>query len=87
MAGNAVLLDGSRVAFPNTTNGCNRRIVQSMHGVRATKYHPYVYGVLVFEAIATFVGQVSVLSLVALFGAATTLLLFYHLLLYLKLWV
>ncbi|KAM0015489.1 putative UAA transporter [Helianthus debilis subsp. tardiflorus] len=34
--------------------------------------HPYVYGVLVFEAAATFVGQVSVLSLVALFGAATT---------------
>lgn len=25
-----------------------------------------------FEAVATFVGQVSVLSLVALFGAATT---------------
>ncbi|XP_075501062.1 UDP-galactose/UDP-glucose transporter 2-like [Primulina tabacum] len=34
--------------------------------------HLYVYGVLVFEAMATFVGQVSVLSLVALFGAATT---------------
>ncbi|GAV79422.1 UAA domain-containing protein [Cephalotus follicularis] len=35
-------------------------------------HHPYVYGVLVFEAIATFIGQVSVLSLIALFGAATT---------------
>ncbi|CAI0470581.1 unnamed protein product [Linum tenue] len=34
--------------------------------------HPYVYGVLVFEAMATFIGQVSVLSLIALFGAATT---------------
>ncbi|CAM9002399.1 unnamed protein product [Rhodiola kirilowii] len=34
--------------------------------------HPYVYGVLVFEAMATYVGQVSVLSLIALFGAATT---------------
>ncbi|CAA2951324.1 UDP-galactose UDP-glucose transporter 4-like [Olea europaea subsp. europaea] len=34
--------------------------------------HPYVYGVLVFEAMATFVGQVSVLSLIALFGAAIT---------------
>ncbi|KAK6947713.1 UAA transporter [Dillenia turbinata] len=34
--------------------------------------HLYVYGVLGFEAMATFVGQVSVLSLVALFGAATT---------------
>ncbi|EPS61479.1 hypothetical protein M569_13320, partial [Genlisea aurea] len=34
--------------------------------------NPYVYGVLVFEAMATFVGQVSVLSLIALFGAATT---------------
>ncbi|KAJ6344248.1 hypothetical protein OIU76_005881 [Salix suchowensis] len=34
--------------------------------------HPYVYLVLVFEAMATFVGQVSVLSLIALFGAATT---------------
>ncbi|KAL3743126.1 hypothetical protein ACJRO7_018426 [Eucalyptus globulus] len=34
--------------------------------------HPYVYGVLIFEAMATFVGQVSVLSLIAIFGAATT---------------
>ncbi|OAY59884.1 UDP-galactose/UDP-glucose transporter 2 [Manihot esculenta] len=34
--------------------------------------HPYVYGVLVFEAMATFIGQLSVLSLVAIFGAATT---------------
>ncbi|KAG5565592.1 hypothetical protein RHGRI_001492 [Rhododendron griersonianum] len=34
--------------------------------------HPCVYGVLVFEAMATFVGQVSVLSLIAVFGAATT---------------
>ncbi|CAH9077514.1 unnamed protein product [Cuscuta epithymum] len=34
--------------------------------------HPYVYGVLVFEAMATFVGQISVLSLIAIFGAATT---------------
>ncbi|VFQ87595.1 unnamed protein product [Cuscuta campestris] len=34
--------------------------------------HPYVYGVLVFEAMATFVGQLSVLSLIAIFGAATT---------------
>ncbi|XP_020085342.1 UDP-galactose/UDP-glucose transporter 4-like [Ananas comosus] len=34
--------------------------------------HPYVYAVLVFEAMATFVGQVSVLSLIAIFGAATT---------------
>ncbi|KAL5552156.1 hypothetical protein UlMin_002332 [Ulmus minor] len=34
--------------------------------------HPYIYGVLVFEAMATYVGQVSVLCLVALFGAATT---------------
>ncbi|KAK9202399.1 hypothetical protein WN944_017609 [Citrus x changshan-huyou] len=34
--------------------------------------HLYVYGVLVFEAMATFIGQVSVLSLIALFGAATT---------------
>ncbi|KAH7514023.1 UDP-galactose/UDP-glucose transporter 2 [Ziziphus jujuba] len=34
--------------------------------------HPYVYGVLIFEAMATYVGQVSVLSLIAIFGAATT---------------
>ncbi|PKA66415.1 UDP-galactose/UDP-glucose transporter 2 [Apostasia shenzhenica] len=34
--------------------------------------HPYVYGVLAFEAAATFVGQVSVLSLIAVFGAAAT---------------
>ncbi|XP_010934424.1 UDP-galactose/UDP-glucose transporter 4 [Elaeis guineensis] len=34
--------------------------------------HLYVYAVLVFEAMATFVGQISVLSLIAIFGAATT---------------
>lgn len=34
--------------------------------------HPYVYGVLIFEAMATFIGQVSVISLIAMFGAATT---------------
>ena len=34
--------------------------------------HPYVYLVLIFEAFATFIGQLSVLSLIALFGAATT---------------
>ncbi|XP_068649660.1 UDP-galactose/UDP-glucose transporter 4-like [Aristolochia californica] len=39
---------------------------------KSCSQHPYVYGVLVFEAMATFVGQVSVLSLIALFGAATT---------------
>lgn len=39
--------------------------------------HPYVYGVLVFEAMATFIGQVSVLSLIALFGAATTAMVRY----------
>ncbi|XVE92920.1 hypothetical protein REPUB_Repub01dG0145200 [Reevesia pubescens] len=33
--------------------------------------HLYVYGVLVFEAMATFIGQVSVLSLIAIFGVAT----------------
>uniref|UniRef100_A0A804HPT2 UDP-galactose/UDP-glucose transporter 2-like n=1 Tax=Musa acuminata subsp. malaccensis TaxID=214687 RepID=A0A804HPT2_MUSAM len=38
------------------------------------KEHLYVYAVLVFEAMATYVGQVSVLSLVAIFGAATTAL-------------
>ncbi|CAN8274156.1 unnamed protein product [Cochlearia groenlandica] len=41
----------------------------------ACSQHPYVYGVLVFEAMATFIGQVSVLSLIALFGAATTALI------------
>ncbi|KAL2892310.1 UDP-galactose/UDP-glucose transporter 4 [Bienertia sinuspersici] len=39
---------------------------------KSCSQHPYVYGVLVFEALATFIGQVSVLSLIALFGAATT---------------
>ena len=34
--------------------------------------HPYVYAVLAFEACATLIGQMSVLSLVVLFGAATT---------------
>ncbi|KAL6279186.1 hypothetical protein ACE6H2_016067 [Prunus campanulata] len=34
--------------------------------------HPYVYSVLVFEARTTYVGQVSVLSLIAPFQVATT---------------
>ncbi|KAJ7515911.1 hypothetical protein O6H91_22G034200 [Diphasiastrum complanatum] len=34
--------------------------------------HWYVYLVLIFEAMATLIGQLSVLSLIALFGAATT---------------
>ncbi|KAM7275676.1 hypothetical protein ACFE04_017542 [Oxalis oulophora] len=34
--------------------------------------HLYVYGVLIFEAMATFIGQISVLTLIALFGAAST---------------
>ncbi|KAL3692099.1 hypothetical protein R1sor_005750 [Riccia sorocarpa] len=34
--------------------------------------HPFIYGVLVFEACATFIGQLSVLCLITLFGAATT---------------
>ncbi|PIA49669.1 hypothetical protein AQUCO_01300441v1 [Aquilegia coerulea] len=38
--------------------------------------HPYVYAVLIFEAMATFIGQVSVLSLIALFGAATTAMVY-----------
>lgn len=41
--------------------------------------HLYVYGVLVFEAMATFIGQVSVLSLIAIFGAATTAMVHSHL--------
>ena len=36
-----------------------------------------MYGVLVFEAMATFIGQVSVLSLIAIFGAATTAMVNY----------
>jgi len=39
---------------------------------KSCSHHPYVYAVLVFEAMATFVGQISVLSLIAIFGAATT---------------
>ncbi|XP_016473860.1 UDP-galactose/UDP-glucose transporter 4-like [Nicotiana tabacum] len=34
--------------------------------------HPYVYGVLVLEACDTFTGQLSVLSVIAFLGAATT---------------
>jgi hypothetical protein len=34
--------------------------------------HPYIYGVIILEAFATYIGQLSVLSLIALFGAATT---------------
>lgn len=34
--------------------------------------HPYIYLVLIFEACCTFIGQLSVLCLIALFGAATT---------------
>lgn len=33
--------------------------------------HPYVYGLLVFEAMAIFIRKVSVLSLIAIFGVAT----------------
>ncbi|CAA3005591.1 UDP-galactose UDP-glucose transporter 4-like [Olea europaea subsp. europaea] len=40
--------------------------------------HPYVYGVLVFEAMATSIGQVSVLSLIAIFGATTTAMAMQH---------
>ncbi|XP_028550479.1 uncharacterized protein LOC110109653 [Dendrobium catenatum] len=40
--------------------------------VQRSDPHLYVYGVLIFEAMATFVSQVSVLSLIAIFGAATT---------------
>ena len=35
-------------------------------------WNPYVYSDLVFEAMATFISQVPVLSLIALSGAATT---------------
>ncbi|CAM6076806.1 unnamed protein product [Sphagnum tenellum] len=38
----------------------------------ATTQHAYVYLVLIFETCATFVGQLSVLCLIDLFGAATT---------------
>jgi len=38
----------------------------------ACSQHLYVYLVLIFEATATFVGQLSVLCLIAIFGAATT---------------
>ncbi|XP_044476834.1 UDP-galactose/UDP-glucose transporter 4-like [Mangifera indica] len=43
-------------------------MVKATNGLK----HPYVYGVLVFEVMATFVRQVSVLSLISIFGAATT---------------
>lgn len=43
---------------------------------KSCSYHPYVYAVLVFEAMATFVGQISVLSLIAIFGAATTAMVY-----------
>jgi hypothetical protein len=38
----------------------------------ANLQNPYVYLVLIVEAIATYVGNLCVLSLIALFGAATT---------------
>ena len=40
--------------------------------------HPYIYLVLIFEACATFIGQISVLCLIALFGAATTAMVSIH---------
>lgn len=40
--------------------------------------NPYVYIVLVFEAMATFIGQLSVLCLIAIFGAATTAMVSAH---------
>lgn len=48
------------------------KILYSDSYIYGSLQHPYVYGVLVFEAMATFVGQISVLSLIAIFGAATT---------------
>ncbi|XP_009375876.2 UDP-galactose/UDP-glucose transporter 4 isoform X1 [Pyrus x bretschneideri] len=51
---------------------CITQASQCLTNLFGIMQHPYVYGVLVFEAMATFVGQVSVLSLIALFGAATT---------------
>jgi hypothetical protein len=33
---------------------------------------PHVYALVILEAVVSYVGQLSVLSLVALFGAATT---------------
>ena len=47
-----------------------------MHLIYVNEWqHPYVYGVLVLEAMATFIGQVSVLSLIAIFGAAIYVML------------
>lgn len=40
--------------------------------------NPYIYLVLIFEACATFIGQLSVLCLIALFGAATTAMVRIH---------
>lgn len=34
--------------------------------------HPYVYAALVADAFATYIGQLAILSMVALFGAGTT---------------
>ncbi|KAF3592822.1 hypothetical protein DY000_02027107 [Brassica cretica] len=81
--GDAFLLDGCWITVLVCSNGPNRRAIPCLDCVLASKsnplfcpvLHPYVYGVLVFEAMATFIGQVSVLSLIALFGAATTALI------------
>ncbi|KAK6137571.1 hypothetical protein DH2020_028691 [Rehmannia glutinosa] len=65
--GDAILLNGGRFAVPIATHDIDRRVVQGM------EFFILMYTACWFlKAMATFVGQVSVLSLIALFGAATT---------------
>lgn len=47
-------------------------------GMSLSLQNPYIYLVLIFEACATFIGQLSVLCLIALFGAATTAMVSIH---------
>lgn len=53
------------------------KLLRSNAGVSLLQ-HPYIYLVLIFEASATFIGQLSVLCLIALFGAATTAMVSTH---------
>lgn len=68
----------STLFLPLTTLFCYSTFLINRITLFLSLQHPYVYGVLVFEAMATFIGQVSVLSLIALFGAATTAMVIYY---------
>ncbi|MBA0735539.1 hypothetical protein Gogos_019378 [Gossypium gossypioides] len=67
-------IDGDVFLLNNSWDSFLVRIVLTRELFKAWSFcsqHPYVYCVLVFEAMATFISQVFVLSLIVIFGIAT----------------